>query len=496
MICPSCGFENRAEARFCRNCGSGLVPPPERACSTTGEPKVRPEAQACPSAMPSITPAINVAPMSEPLLVEHNDRDETGPSSAPGVRPAAEAEPGPAPEPWVSADAAEAPASTPEIETEHIRLEPGTVLADRYTIVQVLSESETAIVYQARDVQRCPDPACGFVGNEADAVFCANCGRELTERGLVTLTALAEEGANEAASRAGAETFTWHGARYTVLPDAAPPAPSAHFSSGVTLRVGYGTDTGHERELNEDSLFVLSTVSLFNNTSGPVVGLFILADGIGGSDAGEIASRLAVQVVADHLIGRVVAPLLGGSRLEEAELRAWVSEAVQAANAEVHQLATAKQNDMGTTLTLALLVDDAALVANVGDSRTYLLQEGKLQLLTRDHSIVARRVAEGTLKADEIYTHPERNLIYRSLGAQDQEASELFPIEGGMLELLPGARLVLCSDGLWEMLRDAELEEVLWREPDPQRACNELVRLANVAGGQDNISAIVVNVEE
>lgn len=150
---------------------------------------------------------------------------------------------------------------------------------------------------------------------------------------------------------------------------------------------------------------------------------------------------------------------------------------------------------MGTTLALVLVVGESVLIANVGDSRVYLCQEGRLELLTRDHSVVARLVEQGKLQPEETYAHPDRNLIYRSLGANSKEEIDLFPVEGGLLKLRPGSRLILCSDGLWEMLRDPDIEEVLLQATDPQRASDELVRLANVAGGADNISVIVVNVE-
>jgi protein phosphatase len=146
---------------------------------------------------------------------------------------------------------------------------------------------------------------------------------------------------------------------------------------------------------------------------------------------------------------------------------------------------------MGTTLTAALVRDEMALIANVGDSRTYLWRDGELVQITSDHSLVAQLVEAGALAPDEIYTHPEKSAIYRSLGHAPEVEVDLFeqPLESG-------DRLVLCCDGVWEMLRSDGIEEVLLMEPDPQCACEEMVRRANLAGGEDNISVVVVQFEQ
>ncbi len=143
-------------------------------------------------------------------------------------------------------------------------------------------------------------------------------------------------------------------------------------------------------------------------------------------------------------------------------------------------------------MTAALVWNGHAYVVNIGDSRTYLYRQGILSQLTRDHSYVATLVASGTLAPEEVYLHPQRNLILRSLGDINLEA-DIFPEENHALELLPGDRLVLCSDGMWEMVRDTEMQNVLAQTPDAQQACAALVNLANLAGGADNISIIIVN---
>ncbi len=243
------------------------------------------------------------------------------------------------------------------------------------------------------------------------------------------------------------------------------------------LDVGVATDRGRVRELNEDSELVWTV------PEGPVRGgLFVVADGMGGHAAGDVASRTAVQTLerlAKNDWPPATAPDQAGAGLSR-----WI----QLANKDVLDAAASQYNGMGTTITAALVLERSAYIANVGDSRTYLWRAGSLQPLTRDHSLVMSLVQAKAIAPEDIYTHPRRNEIYRALGLDPNVEVDIF----GPFDLLAGDRLVLCCDGLWEMVRDPEIAATLARIPSSQAACDELVRLANAHGGEDNISVIIM----
>jgi protein phosphatase len=147
---------------------------------------------------------------------------------------------------------------------------------------------------------------------------------------------------------------------------------------------------------------------------------------------------------------------------------------------------------LGSTLTAALVIGDQAFIANVGDSRTYLVRSGKLERITQDHSLVERLVQAGQIEPDDVYDHPNRNLIYRSLGANRADVEVDIFTE----RLQPGDALLLCSDGLWEMIHTPQLESLLAEVADPNEAVNLLVERANENGGEDNISVVLVRCVE
>ncbi|MBE3561975.1 MAG: serine/threonine-protein phosphatase [Ktedonobacteraceae bacterium] len=251
--------------------------------------------------------------------------------------------------------------------------------------------------------------------------------------------------------------------------------------------VGTGWHTGITRRHlpNEDSVVFLQGICSYHGKFLPF-SLFVVADGMGGHDGGQTASHLAMH----SMMYTVLQSIASGSELSDEYLVDMLIGGVEWANLAVYQRGIEKNSDMGTTLTAALVLGSRAYLANVGDSRIYLLREGeRLLQITRDHSLVAQLAAQGAITPDEIYTHPERHMITRCLGSNNTIEVDWF-----IAELLPRDRLLLCSDGLWEMVRDSDIERLLRFSPSPQDACDLLVQAALHGGGRDNVSVIVVQV--
>ncbi|TDB38175.1 MAG: Stp1/IreP family PP2C-type Ser/Thr phosphatase [Actinobacteria bacterium] len=206
--------------------------------------------------------------------------------------------------------------------------------------------------------------------------------------------------------------------------------------------------------------------------------LYAVADGLGGHQAGEVASQIAIETLLGNSPARADAKALG--------------RAVRAANAAVIEGAQLGlgRSGMGTTLTAAMVEGTRIAVAHVGDSRAYLLHLGELTQLTADHSMVADMVRAGTLSEAESRVHPNRSVITRALGSDPNMLVDAFELEAA-----PGDRLLLCSDGLTSMVEDAAIEEILQTAPSPNAAVVRLIAAANDAGGQDNITTVVVDIE-
>jgi len=237
------------------------------------------------------------------------------------------------------------------------------------------------------------------------------------------------------------------------------------------------TDIGRVRDTNEDQ-FLLDEE----------FGLYAVADGMGGHAAGEIASELAIQSLAEKLRG---AFSVGGTRTVE-EARRHLAEAVGAANRKICE-SIADHHDrrgMGTTMVALLALPDRVVIGHVGDSRAYLLRHGRLTMLTSDHSWVNEQVRLGLLSHQEAHRHPMRNVVTRALGSRGDVAPELTEER-----IEPGDAFLLCSDGLNVMLSDDAIRETLVsRKDEPEEACRALIEEANRKGGEDNTTVVVVSI--
>ena len=258
----------------------------------------------------------------------------------------------------------------------------------------------------------------------------------------------------------------------------------------LSLAVGTRSDPGIKRKYkpNEDSLLAMQGARP-QNAQLQQFGLFVVADGMGGHANGQDASRLAIQTIINYM----VPPLSEGNDMGDEDFVKLLADGVQQANAAVYKHNQEQRGDMGTTMTASLVIGSMAYVANVGDSRTYLYREPEgLRKVTRDHSVVASLVDAGVIKPDDIYTHPKRNQIYRSLGEKPVVEVDTFKIV-----LQTGDKLLLCSDGLWDMVRDPEIQRVMRAPaPDPSQTGDALIKAALDGGGEDNVSVIVVYISE
>jgi len=237
---------------------------------------------------------------------------------------------------------------------------------------------------------------------------------------------------------------------------------------------------------------VTSELSFETGSGSNVISLYAIADGMGGLDKGEIASQIAIKTLTETMMSSLIIPELTVNTDSDSEsLQNLLRAAVQAANLKVFELGQKEKKEVGTTLTALLLVNSMAVIANVGDSRIYLLREETFQQITVDHSLVANLVATGELKQEEIYTYPYRNIITRCLGIETDIEVDLCG-----RKIKSGDVFLLCSDGLWEMIRDDRIQKILEEAKTPQMACEKLVQIANLNGGADNISAIIVKVKD
>jgi protein phosphatase len=246
--------------------------------------------------------------------------------------------------------------------------------------------------------------------------------------------------------------------------------------STLEIKAAGLTDVGQRRGHNEDAFLV-----------EPELGIYVVADGMGGHAAGEVASRIAVETMQECFAS-------GPEGKRDADTVAQLlEEAVHQANARILEAVQEKPalRGMGTTLIAAFPVDGELLIAHVGDSRAYRVRGGQLQRDTSDHSWVAEQVEQGVLSRADAEKHPFRNIITRALGARDDVEPDLarIPMEAG-------DRILLCSDGLSTMISDEEILRILLGAATAEEGCRSLVDEANRAGGHDNVTVVLLFVEE
>jgi serine/threonine protein phosphatase PrpC len=245
-----------------------------------------------------------------------------------------------------------------------------------------------------------------------------------------------------------------------------------------------GQSVGKQRELNEDSLLALTTTMAGNSGNLPF-GLYIVADGMGGHQFGEVASNAAIRTVAGYVL-RKFHPYLFHVKTDTMDES--FQEIMQAAVSEAQRAIQREAPGSGTTLTAALVLGQQITIAHVGDSRAYFVYpDGRIEPITRDHSLVKRLEELGHITSEEAANYPHRNVLYRALGQGEILDPDIFTL--GFPQ--PGF-LMLCSDGLWGVVSEQELVRSVVDAPNLQRACQNLITAANTAGGPDNISVIII----
>lgn len=236
------------------------------------------------------------------------------------------------------------------------------------------------------------------------------------------------------------------------------------------------TDIGRKRQLNQD--YVFSSAKPMGNMPN----LFIVADGMGGHNAGDYASKCTVETVVGEIRNSF-----------EKNPTIIVKKAIETANSKIRELAAADENlfGMGTTLVVATVIGKYLQVANVGDSRLYLVGKQGIRQVTRDHSLVEEMIRLGGLSREDARKHPDKNIITRAIGAKDEVEPEFFTEE-----LEPGDIILMCSDGLSNMLEDKEIEKIVQNEElaEMKEKAEALINAANNNGGKDNIAVVLVKI--
>ncbi len=242
--------------------------------------------------------------------------------------------------------------------------------------------------------------------------------------------------------------------------------------------VGVSSDIGKLRDINQDSYYCSKTKGF---------PLFVVADGMGGHNAGEVASLLAIETIKKNL-------LLNKQVLENSDMDVteFIIDTLKKANKQILNKAKSKidLNGMGTTVTLAYIMEGKLHIGHIGDSRAYLLREKQLKQLTQDHSLVAELVRNGTISKQEAINHPQKNVITRALGTDPEVEIDIIT-----QNIIKDDIILLCTDGLTNMVNDSELKNIILSDYDIQEVCNNLIKVANNSGGIDNTTVLLIKID-
>jgi serine/threonine protein phosphatase PrpC len=252
--------------------------------------------------------------------------------------------------------------------------------------------------------------------------------------------------------------------------------------------VGIGTSIGLHRDHNEDSIFAMTSIMVSSSSNIPI-GLYIVADGMGGHLHGEKASEVAVHAMVSSIISNLFSYNVDNPNEEREES---IQELMVEGMHSAHQAILQQAPGGGSTLTGLLILHDQMTIAHIGDSRAYHIDpNGEIQVLTTDHSLVKRLQDLGQITSDEAAIHPQRNVLYRALGQAE-------PIDAEVITSpMPSAGyLMVCSDGLWGVVSDNEMVETITTADSPQEASQKLLEAANTAGGPDNISVVMIEIPD
>ncbi len=254
------------------------------------------------------------------------------------------------------------------------------------------------------------------------------------------------------------------------------------------MQVGALSDGGRipTMQENEDGFLTVVGARKWSGQLRPF-GLFVVTDGVGGSGNGHEASQQTLLAISQRFV-----PALTQPEVSDEDLALLLAASIKSANSELYQRNQHSTHPLGCTVTAALITDQQVVLCHVGKNRAYLLAEQMpIRRVTVDHSLVESLVVAGFIQRDEVYSHPRRNRIYRCLGQGPQ-----VDVDTVRLPATPGSRLLVCSDGLWEVLRDPTLEEVIRAYPDPEQASSQLVTLAKERGGLDDVTALLVSLTD